>query len=109
MQVRILSGVLSQYRKELGLAASILDHGWVIDVGFFEQNQELLELLKIVSFKGIPVQHMFDAMMAAVRPHTPKKVNSSNWTFVAEGVLLLGIGGAMSLSNLNSRAVWKDH
>jgi aryl carrier-like protein len=99
----------SQYRKGLGLAASVIDLGSVADIGFFEKNQDLLELLRMVGFKGVPEQHMLDAMTAAVSPRPATKVDSGRSRFVAEDALLLGIGAAMPLSDPNNRAIWRDH
>lgn len=100
----------SQYRRGLGLAASVIDLGSVADVGFFERNQDLLELLRMVGFKGVSEQHMLDAMTAAVNDNTNTNlaVNSSS-RFVAHDSLLLGIGAAMSLNDPNNRAIWRDH
>ena len=96
----------SQYRNGLGLPTSVIDLGSVADVGFFEKNQELLEFLRIVGFKGVPETHLLDALTAAVMP---RNNYASGSRFIDRDSLLLGIGAAISLKNPSNRAIWKDH
>lgn len=97
----------AQYRKGLGLAASVVDIGAVEDIGFITQHHGLMNKMKSTGFKGVSEQELLDAMAVAMAPRVVREVASRDTRFVDEDTFVLGLGSSIPLSSPNNRAIWR--
>jgi aryl carrier-like protein/NAD(P)-dependent dehydrogenase (short-subunit alcohol dehydrogenase family) len=101
-------GAMAQYRRGLGLPASVIDIGAVEDIGYLTQNPGLMGKMKSSGFKGVRESELLDAMAVATTPRSreekvPTSAGIHSWMFVPENAFVLGLGPLSP----SSRAVWK--
>ncbi|KID66135.1 Highly reducing polyketide synthase gloL [Metarhizium brunneum] len=101
----------AQYRKGLGLAASVVDVGAVEDIGVITERQGLMSTMKATGFKGVTEQELLDAMVLAMFAHARPtgQGNSPGFhsAFVEANTFVLGLDSSIPLSSPNNRSVWK--
>ncbi|KAK8115461.1 Acyl transferase/acyl hydrolase/lysophospholipase [Apiospora sp. TS-2023a] len=99
-----------QYRKSLGLPASVVDIGAVEEIGYISHSPGLMNKMKSTGFRGVSEQELLDALaVAMVSPkrakhfgHITAENDSSHFTGVDSFVLGLGFS-----SDPANRAVWR--
>lgn len=83
-------GAFARYRQSLGLPASVLDVGWITDVGYVSQRPELLDMMRSKSFIPLRETHLLAALQLLLFP--PKMVDGMPSKFRDEHHLLIGLG-----------------
>lgn len=98
-----------QYRTSLGLPASSLNIGAVVDVGYVSQDEALLKRMKQGSMHEITEPELMEAVSAAILLPSSAPTNSNSLVerFVDKNTFALGLSTAIPLSNPESRAFWK--
>ncbi|KAI0889325.1 fatty acid synthase S-acetyltransferase [Annulohypoxylon maeteangense] len=97
----------AQYRKRLGLAASVVDIGAVEEIGFISSQQGLMNKMKSTGFKGVTEQELLDAMALAMAPTETRENQPSGTRFVDSNTFVLGLGSTIPLSSSANRSVWR--
>ncbi|KAJ5662751.1 hypothetical protein N7462_011677 [Penicillium macrosclerotiorum] len=80
----------ARYRQSLGLTASVLDVGWITDVGYVSQRPELLDMMRSKGFIPLREIHLLAAMQLLLAP--PKLVDGAPSKFSEEYHLSIGLG-----------------
>ncbi|CEO60924.1 hypothetical protein PMG11_05381 [Penicillium brasilianum] len=83
-------GAFARYRQSLGLTASVLDVGWITDVGYVSQRPELLDMMRSKGFIPLRETHLLTAMQLLLSP--PKMVDGVPSKFRDEHHLSVGLG-----------------
>ncbi|KAJ5168895.1 uncharacterized protein N7482_004489 [Penicillium canariense] len=83
-------GAFARYRQSLGLPASVLDIGWITDIGYVSQRPELLEVMRSKSFIPLREIHLLSAMQLVLCP--PRVVDGARSKFLDEHHLSIGLG-----------------
>lgn len=106
-----------QFRHAQGLAASVLDLGPVVDVGYVSQNAKVMNQLRAFSNHVLREQDVIDGLELAIRKSSPAL---SRWeegspsaaaggpaTYVSRGQFGLGLRTTQSLSATHNNVAWK--
>ncbi|KAK2596464.1 hypothetical protein N8I77_013354 [Diaporthe amygdali] len=107
-----------QYRHAQGLAASVLDLGPVVDVGYVSQNAKVMNQLRAFSNHILREQDVIDALELAMKKSSPAL---SRWeeesssasggplaAYVSGGQVGLGLRTTQSLSATHNNVAWKQ-
>ncbi|TVY80960.1 Highly reducing polyketide synthase FUM1 [Lachnellula suecica] len=94
-----------QYRHSLGLPASVLDIGCVVDAGFVSENQDVLDTLLSTSLHGLHEQDVLDSLQMMMGRSEPRPVTPK--TFTNSGQVGIGLKSTMPLSAPGNRSIWK--
>lgn len=80
----------ARYRQSLGLTASVLDVGWITDVGYVSQRPELLDMMRSKGFIPLRETHLLAGIQLLLSP--PKMVDGAPSKFRDEHHLSVGLG-----------------
>lgn len=107
-----------QFRHAQGLAASVLDLGPVVDVGYVSQNAKVMNQLRAFSNHILREQDVIDALELAMKKSSPAL---SRWeeesssasggplaAYVSGGQVGLGLRTTQSLSATHNNVAWKQ-
>lgn len=91
-----------QYRRGLGLPASVIDIGFMGEVGMAVENDALVKKLKTGGYYFLGVQDLLDALAVAIANSRPGKDR-----FLNKGQLILGLRSTKAMTTPSCRVVWK--
>jgi len=94
-----------QYRKSLGLPASVLDIGAMDDVGYLSQNTEILESLRTTALHVLHEQDFLDSLQLMINRSFLKGSDSTR--YVNHSQVGIGVRSSLPLSARNNRTLWK--
>ena len=96
---------LQQYRRHLGLPASVIDIGAVEDVGYVSQSPAALKQFQATNVKLVTEQSLLRALEIAILQsnQTPTKSNGGT----DKDQILIGLSTPNSLLDPTSRCPWK--
>lgn len=94
-----------QYRHQLGLPASVLDIGAVVDVGFVRENQDVLDVLLSHSIHGLYEQDVLDSLQMMIARSAPAPISPAG-TFTNPGQVCIGLRSTMPISSPTNRIIW---
>ncbi|GKT93280.1 polyketide synthase [Colletotrichum tofieldiae] len=97
-----------QYRQALGLKASVVDIGAMVDYGYLAENPLLMERLTSQGFYCITIAQLLDALALVVKPYTPGDKHLAARTFVNDFQLVIGHRSLTSLADPANRVIWKE-
>ncbi|GKT61721.1 polyketide synthase [Colletotrichum tofieldiae] len=97
-----------QYRQTLGLKASVVDIGAMVDYGYLAENPLLMERLTSQGFYCITIAQLLDALALVVKPYTPGDKQLAARTFVNDFQLVIGHRSLTSLADPANRVIWKE-
>ncbi|GKT45236.1 highly reducing polyketide synthase gloL [Colletotrichum spaethianum] len=97
-----------QYRQTLGLKASVVDIGAMIDYGYLADNSLLMERLASQGFYGIKIPQLLDALALVIKPYAPDDTESISSTFVNTSQLVIGHRSLTALADPANRVIWKE-
>lgn len=98
----------AQYRKNMGLAASVIDIGAVEEIGHVSEVDGLMGKMRSSGFRGITEQELLDAIAVAMKnPSSSCNAPSRSSSFVDRNTFVLGLGSSIPLNSPSSRAVWR--
>ncbi|GJC78307.1 highly reducing polyketide synthase gloL [Colletotrichum liriopes] len=97
-----------QYRQALGLKASVVDIGAMVDYGYLAENPLLMERLTSQGFYCITIAQLLDALALVVKPYAPGDKQSASRTFVNDFQLVIGHRSLTSLADPANRVIWKE-
>ncbi|RFU36270.1 hypothetical protein B7463_g122, partial [Scytalidium lignicola] len=86
---------LAAYRRGQGLAASTIDLGLILDVGYVAENAEALENVKRWGFVGIPEQEFLRILRGAIASSKPSSAENLPGQFTTG----IGTGGVIQSNN----------
>ncbi|KAJ6030992.1 polyketide synthase [Penicillium herquei] len=95
---------LAAHRRSQGLAASTIDLGLIMDVGYVAENAETQENLKRWGFVGIPEQEFLNILQGAVASAKPSSDNETPFQLTTG----LGTGGVIQ-ENLDGEFPYYFH
>lgn len=95
-----------QYRTSLGLVASSLNIGAVLDAGYVSQDEILLQRTKLESIIGVTESELMEAVTTAIllRPKASTNSDTLLESFVDEQTIALGLSTTIPLSSPECRA-----
>lgn len=102
-----------QYRRQLGLAASVLDIGCMEDVGYTSQNQSVLESVRASAVHTLRERDLLESLeliisrSAPPSPSAPPIVPVSAAGFVNQSQLAIGLRSTLPLADPANRNIWK--
>ncbi|KAF3067200.1 Lovastatin diketide synthase LovF [Daldinia childiae] len=99
-----------QYRHSLGLNASAVDIGVMLDHGYVADNPVVRERLLSQGIFGIRIAEMLDAITAVIvapRPAIQDAKSGRSKPFVSRSELLIGMRSTTSLTDVSNRVPWK--
>lgn len=98
-----------QYRTSLGLAASSLNIGPVLDAGYVSQDESRLKKLIMETVHGVTEPELMKAVTAAILFGSKASTNSDTLVepFVDTRTVALGLSTIVPLSSPESRAFWR--
>ncbi|KAL2875906.1 hypothetical protein SGCOL_008902 [Colletotrichum sp. CLE4] len=97
-----------QYRQGLGLRASVVDVGAMLDSGYLADNPVLMERLMGQGIYGIKIPQLLDALALVLSAPEPSAECAAASTFVNNAQLVLGHRSLTSLSDPANRVPWKE-
>ncbi|KAL8925711.1 MAG: hypothetical protein Q9172_002102, partial [Xanthocarpia lactea] len=99
----------AQYRRSLGLAASVIDLGVMEDIGFVAESASLIDYFKQLSANLLSEEDMLEAVRLAIARSFPSTAGNkvqgrgySNTSQIGTGVL-----SQLPLSDSSNRIIWK--
>jgi hypothetical protein len=92
------------YRQSLGLPASVLDVGWIIDIGYVSQRPELTGMMQSKGYLPLREIDLLTALQLLLCP--PRMVDGAPSVFLGQSHLSLGLG--LSGAQLSSQSRYKD-
>lgn len=99
----------AQYRRSLGLAASVIDLGVMEDIGFVAESASLIDYFKQLSANLLSEEDMLDAVRLAVARSFPStggtKVQGGGYRNTSQ--IGTGVLSQLPLSDSNNRIIWK--
>lgn len=101
-----------QYRRQLGLPASVLDIGVLGDIGYASRNSTVLQKLKTSGFYLLREQELLDSLQFAILQSTPSFSSSSSGFanqqgFCNPGQLVIGLRSTLSWTDTKNQVRWK--
>ncbi|OHW98789.1 polyketide synthase [Colletotrichum incanum] len=97
-----------QYRQAIGLKASVIDIGAMVDYGYLAENPLLMERLTSQGLYGIKIAQLLDALALIIKPYAPDGKRSASLTFVNDLQLVIGHRSLTSLADPTNRVIWKE-
>jgi len=95
-----------QYRHNLGLPASVLDIGCVVDAGYVSENQSVLDTLLSTSLHGLHEQDVLDSLQMMMGRSAPAPASPAK-TYTNPGQVGIGLRSTMPLASPGNRSIWK--
>lgn len=96
----------AQYRHGLGLPASVLDIGAVVDVGYVSENKVVLENFMASHVHGLRENDLLDSLQLMIgRSVVP--VAPAPFTFTNPGQVGIGLRSTLPISAPQNRNIWK--
>ncbi|KEY68502.1 hypothetical protein S7711_08355 [Stachybotrys chartarum IBT 7711] len=95
----------TQYRHSLGLPAAVLNVGVMDDVGYVVENQALLEQFKALGYHLLKENDLLQGLTYTMSHQYPDSTTSGHFVNPAE--VVIGLKSTKSLTDPNSRALWK--
>ncbi|WYZ46092.1 hypothetical protein EsH8_IX_000317 [Colletotrichum jinshuiense] len=96
-----------QYRHSLGLKASVVDIGAMLDYGYLAENPVLMERLMSQGWSGIKIPQLLDALSVVIETGAPRD-DSATSSFVNKSQLVLGHRSLTPLTDPANRVMWKN-
>lgn len=97
-----------QYRQSLGLNASAVNIGVMLDHGYVADNPIVRERLLSQGIYGIRIAEMLDAITAVIiAPRLATRERLSNKPFVSKSELLVGMRSTTPMTDASNRVPWK--
>ncbi|KAI8177403.1 Highly reducing polyketide synthase FUM1 [Colletotrichum sp. SAR 10_75] len=97
-----------QYRHSLGMAASSIDVGAMMDYGYLAENPVMMEKLTAQGMYGVKIPQLLDAVSVLVNQPIPQLSSVPTRTFFNPSQLILGHRSLTSLSDPSNRVIWKE-
>lgn len=94
----------AHYRQALGLPASVLDVGWITDIGYVSQHPELTRMMQSKGYIPLQEVHLLSALQLLLFP--PRTVDGSPSAFLNQSHLSLGLG--LSGAHISSNSRYRD-
>lgn len=100
-----------QFRHHHGLAASTINLGPVLHVGYVARNEKVQTQLRAFSFYGLREQDVLDGFELAIKkssPHLSRWVTTSrSLAYMSEGQLAMGLRTTQPLLATHNNVTWK--
>ncbi|KAI5456752.1 KR domain-containing protein [Mariannaea sp. PMI_226] len=97
-----------QYRRNIGLNASVLDIGAMIDYGYIADNERLQARMEMLGFNGIKSTQLLDSINAVIAAPKVVPLPKYQQLYCETSQLVLGLRSSMPLSDPSNFTVWKE-
>ncbi|KAJ6044919.1 uncharacterized protein N7446_003115 [Penicillium canescens] len=94
----------ARYRRSLGLQASVLEVGWLVDIGYVSQRPQLQEVMRSNGLLPVKESDLLDSLHLLLSP--PQMVDGAPSPFQGQSQLSLGLG--LSQTHKTSRSRYRD-
>ncbi|KAF7556654.1 hypothetical protein G7Z17_g1229 [Cylindrodendrum hubeiense] len=96
-----------QYRRNLGLNASVVDIGMMIDHGYVADKDVLRERMAVQGYYGIMVNQLLDAITATISKPREDAPSDKPTVFSEPSQIAIGMRSLTPLSDPSNQTVWK--